>query len=371
MFYNTDSSNCFHIRAIRLPKGDQPEDWWVVDGQLSNTPVANAIELPGRYILPGMVDAHTHLSIDFNQTNFPAGSDELIDANLAIHLRKGVTVVRDAGRLPNVPLYQPRMAAKHGSPRVISAGLMLAPAGRFYPGIFNPVAPNELIATALAEVQQGIEWVKIGADFPGPDGNWFNPIINYSPDLVRKLVKEVHAAGARVMAHVSGPIVADLIRAGVDSIEHGTLLTPALVRELADHGASWTPTFSTMTHHLDPLATRTDLLGEIVRQVYQQWEAALPLAEKLGVPVLAGSDEMGHGAILREIVELQRFGLSVESALTAASSTPRSFFDLPALQTGSCADFVTYQDDPRQNLDLINSPVVVMAEGRLVNVANT
>lgn len=371
MFPTTTMTNRYHLRAMRLPEGNHLEDWWVVDGRLSREPVADAIELPGRYILPGLVDAHTHLSMDFNQTQqpagsapLPAGSGALIAANLATHLAKGVTVVRDAGRLPNTALGEPQMRR----PPVIAAGYLLAPAARFHAGIYNPVAPNDLIATALAEVEQGIQWVKIIADFPGPDWNWFNPIVNYAPELVCKLVKEVHAAGARVMAHVSGPFVAELIRAGVDSIEHGTLMTPELAVALADQGASWTPTFATVTQYIEPLAALPNTTGEAVRQVFAQWRAALPLAERLGVPILAGTDEVGHGALDKEIAQLHRFGLSVEGALAAASTTARTFFDLPALRVGACADFVTYLDDPRGNLDLLNFPAAVMAEGRLVKL---
>lgn len=361
MFYPTNNDQRYHIQATRLLGGEQIEELWVVDGRLTNQPVADALELPGRFILPGLVDAHTHLSMDFNQTHLPAGSDQLIAANLALQLQSGVTVIRDAGRLPNVSLDQSLMRSPQQSPRVIGAGYMLVPAGRFHDGLYNPVAPAALIATALHEVDQGIQWVKIIADFPGPDWNWFNPIVNYAPELVRQLVKAVHAAGARVMAHVSGPILADLIAAGVDSIEHGTAMTPELVRHLADTGASWTPTFSTMTHHLDPMAQRADAIGEIVRRFYQQWQESLTLADKLGVPVLAGTDEMGHGALSQEIAQLQRFGLSADAALAAATTTPRHFFDLPQLGNGHCADFVTYQDDPRHNLDLLNRPAAVVS----------
>jgi imidazolonepropionase-like amidohydrolase len=361
MFYPTNNGQRYHIQATRLPGGERVEEWWVVDGRLTDQPVADALELPGRFMLPGLVDAHTHLSMDFNQTHLPVGSDQLIAANLAIQLQSGVTLVRDAGRLPNVRLDQPQLRSFQPAPRVIGAGRMLAPAGRFHDGLYNPVAPAELIATALHEVAQGIQWVKIIADFPGPDWNWFNPIVNYAPELVRKLVKEVHAAGARVMAHVSGPMLAELIRADVDSIEHGTLLTAELVRELADHGASWTPTFSTMTHHLDPMVARPDAIGAFVRQVYRQWETALPLAEKLGVPILAGTDEMGHGALNQEIAQLQRFGLTADAALAAATTTPRHFFELPAWQVDACADFITYQDDPRHNLQVLNRPAAVVS----------
>src|SRR3954449_6113157 len=75
------ASDCWHIRAVRLPFGEQVEEWWVCDGILHDEPVPGAIDLPGGWVLPGLVDAHAHLTLDFNGTGLPDGSEALIVAN--------------------------------------------------------------------------------------------------------------------------------------------------------------------------------------------------------------------------------------------------------------------------------------------------
>ena len=90
------AGQAFHIHAIRLPDGDRAEDWWIGNGHWSQTPLAGAMTLPGRYALSGMVDAHTHLSMDMGIFGLPETSEAVIEANLQDKLRQGVTAVRDA-----------------------------------------------------------------------------------------------------------------------------------------------------------------------------------------------------------------------------------------------------------------------------------
>ncbi|MEZ4869274.1 MAG: amidohydrolase family protein [Caldilineaceae bacterium] len=351
----------WHLHATILPDGDRREEWWIVDGCWSRTPVAGAVDLPGAWLLPGgLVDAHVHLGMDFNNMGLALGSEVLMAANLATQQRAGVLALRDAGLLPGARLDP---VACRG--RVIAAGPMMAPAGRFHPGLYTPVAPEALVATALATVAGGAPWVKVIADFPGPDGNWFAPIVNYPPELLATLVRAVHAVGARVMAHVSGPIVPALVAAGIDSIEHGPLVTPDVVRMMADRGTAWTPTLWTVTKYMEPLTALSGPMGEQVRHTFVQWQETLSLAVALGVHVLAGSDEAPHGSLWQEIATLARFGLSPRAALAAASTQARAYLGLPTIQTGIPANFTLYAQDPRQDLPCLAKPLVVMQEGRL------
>src|SRR3569832_1913980 len=98
----------WHLRAVRLPDRAAPEDWWIADGRLTDTPVSNARELPGGWVLPGLADAHVHLSMDFNHTGHPAGSPALIAANMRLQLESGVLALRDTGLVPGA---RPRAGA--------------------------------------------------------------------------------------------------------------------------------------------------------------------------------------------------------------------------------------------------------------------
>jgi imidazolonepropionase-like amidohydrolase len=363
MTTNQGLPETWHLRAVRLPDGERAEDWWIDNGKLTDQPVPNARELPGGWVLPGLADAHVHLSLDLRAMGLPVGSAALIDANMDAQLAAGVLAVRDVGAVPGAHLE----AHADRGPRVTRAGRILALPGRFHAGIYQPTTPENLVAAGLAEVAAGATWVKVVADFPGPDGNWFKPIVHYSPETLRALVAAVHAAGARVAAHVSGPFVAEVVRAGVDSIEHGPLIDVDLLEQLAQRGGAWTPTLWTVVGAIEPLATSQLPIAGFVREVLARLRELVPLAVQLGVAVLAGSDEAPHGALLREVARLHEFGLTMRAAIAAASTTPRAYLGLPSLEAGAPADVVTFASDPREHLAVLARPAAIVFDGRRVS----
>src|SRR4051795_10514498 len=93
----------WHVRAVPVPDGGAPVDWWAAGGRLHADPVEDTRELPGGWVAPGLVDAHVHLTFEArDRLGLPRGTPELIDAHLDLHRRAGVLAVRDAGSLPGV-----------------------------------------------------------------------------------------------------------------------------------------------------------------------------------------------------------------------------------------------------------------------------
>ena len=122
-------------------------------------------ELPGRYALAGLVDAHAHPTVASDQ-RWPYLADAAHGAaRLAEYAAAGVTVIRDAGGLSPVTVGFARAAAD-GAPVVTAAGRFLAPAGRYFPRMHAPAAPEDLADAVRAEVAAGAAWVKIIGDFP-------------------------------------------------------------------------------------------------------------------------------------------------------------------------------------------------------------
>lgn len=308
---------------------------------LAAHPSPAARELPGRFAVTGLVDAHLHLTMDFSDGAPPPGPARVAH-NLGALQRAGVLAARDAGR----PVWAPEPTGDRAA-RYAGADLILAPAGGFHPALHEPVDRSQVVATAVAQARAGRRWIKLIADFPGDDGNWFAPQVAYPPELVAEVVSAVHAEGARVMTHVSGPIVADLVRAGVDSIEHGPLVDGPVLEEMAACGTLWVPTVATIAAHVGLLA---------------QWRESLPLAAELGVRVLAGSDELPAGSLHREVEALVACGLPPAAALDAATATARSALDLPA----GPGDVVTFDADPQVDPSALREPVAVLAGGRRV-----
>ena len=361
------SAQAWHIRAVDLPDGTTARDRWIVDGVLSATPIAGATTIPGGFVAPGLVDAHAHLTMDMSGTGHATGSDELVRANADAHLAAGVTAVRDAGTVPGASL-----PGRAGLLHVKSCGGMLAPRGRYHESLLQPAEADEVVGLVAAAVAGGARWVKIIADFPGPDWNWFGAEPTYPAATVREIVAVAHDAGARVAAHVSSLFVVELVRAGIDSIEHGPLMTVALVEEMAARGTAWTQTLSTVVaKHLDPLAAGDTPIARYLAGVYGEIERSLARAVELDVPIMTGGDERPHGSVALEIAELRRFGLSGADALAAASIWPRAVLGLEALAEGAVADLVVYDTDPLLDLEALERPVAVLAVGSLVPHAAT
>lgn len=353
-----------HLHATRLPDGSAPEHLWIADGRLQDRPVGGAIDLPGGWWLPGgLVDAHVHLTMNFGKLMpHDDGSDALIAANGRAQVQAGVLAVRDAGYAWGGV---PRPTAD--GPRLQRAGSLIAPPGRGYPNVCRLVTPEDLVAVALEEIAAGAQWVKVLGDFPGPDGNWFAAPSNYPADTLTRLVREAHAAGARVMGHSTGLGAIDLVAAGVDSIEHGMAISHELAARMADRGTAWITTFATADKHVGSLAAQTGPVGAYLRAQFDRLRDVLPAAVARGVPVLAGTDEMPMGALARELAYLPQFGLTAHDALAAGSIAARAWLGFPAVVPGAGADLVTFEADPRSDLTALGRPAAVVLAGARVH----
>ena len=236
-----------------------------------------------------------------------------------------------------------------------AAGRFLAPAGRYFPRMHAPAAPEDLADAVRAEVAAGAAWVKIIGDFPawGDDG----PVpgsnaATYDLGTLRRAVDAAHAAGARVAVHSNLPD-AGLVGIGADSIEHGRSLGPAELDALGARGGAWTPTLCAMLSGRgsgDPQArARAAELSERLR-------GTLPYAAARGVRVLAGTDIVG--TIAGEVALLAAHGLSAGQAMAAAGSAARDFLGIHP-----DGDIVTYHADPREDPAVLASPAAVVVRG--------
>src|SRR5215471_2566882 len=192
------------VRAVQLPDGDRPVELWVdAAGCLVTEPVPGAERLPGRYVAPGLLDAHAHPAVG-SEAGMPAalGAGETLNV-LAEWAACGVGLVRYAGSPGGSVL---DLDLVPGMPRLQAAGRFLAPAGRYFPALLPEEAPQQrLTELALGELARGGRWVKVIADFPPvadgmPSGR---PSPTYSGEAIQAMAAAVHAAGGRVAAHVT------------------------------------------------------------------------------------------------------------------------------------------------------------------------
>ena len=348
----------WRVRASLLPDGDLVEAGITEHGQWTVRPAAGAEELPGRFILPGLVDAHCHLSVGMAAGRGPAAlAPEAMRANLRNAHAAGITAIRDTGSPGSVTL---RMLATGDGAGLQACGRFLAPAGRYYPGLHVPVPPDQLVAAALAELRAGATWIKVIADFPfpGPAEESLAPSPTYPLDDIRRLVEAVHDAGARVAAHSTTGYVTELIAAGVDSVEHGTALDEAGIESLAARGGAWTPTLCATTGARDDDSPARQKAGLELRE---RLRYLLPIAAACGLTIMTGTDVVG--SIPREVALLAELGLPPRAALAAASTSARKFLGFTSLHDGEPADLVAYSSDPRDDPAVLGQPAAVFMAG--------
>lgn len=314
-------------------------------------------ELPGRYALAGLVDAHAHPTVAADEHGPYLADGAYGAARLEEYAAGGVTVIRDAGGISQVTLGFARDPAAR-RPVVTAAGRFLAPAGRYFPRMYTPAAPEELAAAVRAEATAGAAWVKIIGDFPlwGADGPVPQSMAaTYDLGTLRHAVEAAHAAGARVAVHSNLP-GSGLAGIGADSIEHGTALEHAELDALGARGGAWTPTLCAVLQNRDTsdpaVRTRVGALRERLRD-------RLPYAAARGVRVLAGTDVVG--TIADEIALLAGHGLSAEQAIAAAGSAARDFLGIHPR-----GDIVTYHEDPREDPRVLARPAAVVVRGTRV-----
>ncbi|TCJ23638.1 amidohydrolase family protein [Nocardioides jejuensis] len=347
--------SAWHIRGIVLPEAVE-RDVYVADGLLTFTPIDGAETVATDvWLLPGLVDVHAHLALASPARNAHSPR-EAIEASLHAHLDAGVLALRE----PGSPVRDAAgLGPAEGFPRVATAGRFLAPPGGYFPGLAREVGADELPVAALEELAAGTGWVKLIGDspFPGP-----GIARTYPDDAVAETVRQVHAAGGRVAMHCTlAEVVEMAIAVGIDSVEHGTFLEPGQIHAFAASQTAWVPTMS-----ID------GLLGDFVSADQARCISAhgdvVAAAHEAGVRVLAGTDAgmVAHGLVRHEVQLLARAGMPADAALGAGSWAAREFLGLPGIADGALADLTGYRDDPRDRLDVLADPALVVLDGRVI-----
>ncbi|WP_163506330.1 amidohydrolase family protein [Fodinicola acaciae] len=346
----------------RLPTTVLPDgiadQLWVSGGALTRTPVDGAETLPGRFVLPGLVDSHAHLTLQESDEHiYVLGDRTHRDAVLESSRRSGVLLLRDVGGDPSLTL----PLARDESSGVLAAGRFLASDGHYFPTLHTPVDAESLAAAAVEQIRAGAQWVKLVGDFPYRMEKGVDATPSYDIDTIRTMVDAVHAAGGRVATHTATAYVGDLVAAGIDSVEHGYGLDANTVRAMASSGCAWTPTLCAGLF-LPPNAPPERVKRRADR--IELFRTLLPLAVSLGVPVLSGTDVAG--TIADEVGWLVHCGLSPLDALRSASVVARTFLDRPALVDGRPADLVTFDADPREDPAVLAKPAAVLRRGERI-----
>ena len=348
-----------HLRGVVLPGGAERDVFVGGDRRISFDAAAGDARTvaEGVFLLPGLVDAHAHLTIG---ANLRAVGDEGVRVNADANVAAGVLLVREPGGASHATA---GAAGSAGAPRLQSAGRWLAARDAFLPGWGREVAEGELAGAAVDELTTaGGGWAKVIGDWRRDDV--FRP--SFSADALAAATRAVHDAGGRIAIHaIMAETVEMAVSAGCDSIEHGTFASDEAVAVMASRGMALTPTIGAVLEPPPPGAPavvreRAAAAATTIRTtVRKAWEA--------GATLMAGTDiTIPHGEVRREIELLASSGIPAEAALAAGSWGARAFLGLPGIEEGAPADLVAFVRDPREDLATLADPVIVVLDGGLI-----
>lgn len=348
-----DKKGALRIRGRALPTGEEVDlyadgDRWTTD------PVPGAELVAEGWLLPGLVDAHTHPGAE--EPGAPM-SEEVLRDDLRRHAESGVTLIRSPGLADHPPQW---FGTDPELPRAVHAGPWFAQQGQFFDGWGRRPSHADLPMLAAAQAAS-TGWVKLIGDWRPGDPPFPEPV-------VRAVVDAVHAVGGRVAVHAQnaeGCAVA--VAAGVDSLEHGMWLDPLLLDKMAGQGTALTPTLAALTESLEHRRSQPETPRS---RWYIGGASAHPAlvaaAVEAGVTVLAGTDSRPHGLVAGEIRALAAAGVPAHEALAAGSWAARGYLGLPGLEPGAPADAVVYAEDPRAGLTQLDHPLAVVLRGRRI-----
>ena len=402
------AQNTYVLRAARLFDGKsdavvQPGMVVISGNKIQSVggqapPGAMVIELGDATLLPGFIDAHTHLTMDFNPDYNGArleGMSRTIPetairstANARVTLLAGFTTVRDVGSSDFLDIGL-RNAINHGvvpGPRMLVAVHAIGSTGGhcddgdgFRFGLLKAeTGPDDGVINSPDQARFAVRFnIKYGADVikTCPTGGVLSPTDEVdAPQLTQAemdaLVAAAHDLHRKTAAHAHGPEGAKrAIRAGIDSIEHGTFLDDEALRMMRERGTYLVPTLSVRS------GIAESKFPPLVRQkadlAMRSQDAMVRRALAAGVKIALGTDAAvyPHGNNALEFVLLNADGMTPAQALRAGTSVASDLLGLQekigTLQPGKLADVVAVPGNPLDDIKVTQSVLFVMKEGTI------
>jgi imidazolonepropionase-like amidohydrolase len=354
-----------HVRGVVLPEGEV-RDLWLVGDRVTLEPVREADTISdGGFIVPGLVDAHCHLGIAYGAKAI-GSLDEARDL-AATDRDAGVLALRDAGS----PYPYPELDDEPGVPRLARAGRHVAPPRRYLRDIGIEVAAGDVATTVTAQAKAGTGWVKLVGDWIDRSVGDLAP--SWDAATMAEAVEAAHAAGARAAVHTfSEEGVEIMVKAGVDSVEHGTGLSLDLIDEMARRGTALVPTMiniRTFGTIADQARAKFAGYADHLLALRNRFPSVVRSAHEAGVPIYVGTDAGGsirHGLAAEEMLLLQEAGVPAAEVLASASWRARAWLGFPGLVEGGLADLVVYPSDPREDLRVVRAPQRIVLKGQVV-----
>jgi len=403
---NAQTAQMILIKAGRLVDGRsatvQPNVGILIEGERikavgplaqiqGQAPNARVIDLSQMTVLPGLIDAHTHLLLQGDVTSQDY-EDQLLKQSTAyrailaarnarLSLEHGFTAIRDVetegAMYADVDV---KLAIDRGEipgPRVFASTRAMAPTGMYpittanweleLPHGVQPVDGVDNARLAVRQqVQHGADWIKYYSDrryFFTPDSvlhSW----VNFTDAEAKAIVDESHRLGRMVAAHAIGSDgIAAALRAGVNSIEHGDGLTDSLMDAMVRNNVYWVPTVTVGVHVL-PRGGVWPALVNLERRAFGR-------ALRRGVKIAMGTDVGGFPWTeinqAKEFEYYVQYGMTPMQAIQSGTSVAAALLgqeqNFGAIAPGLYADIIAVSGDPTRDITELQRVKFVMKGG--------
>lgn len=361
---------------------------------------AKVVDLSHDWVLPGLIDCHTHLEAradkydpinEVKDTPFMGGFNGVVNANKT--LQAGFTSVRDVGSQPFFAV-DLRNAINEGyipGPRVVASGPAISITGGhgdmngFAPAISNMMypaeqdyqivdGPEQMRHVVREQVKYGVDVIKILAtggvlsqgDKPGAE--------QLTYEEMKMAVDTAHAAGRKVAAHAHGTQgIKDAVRAGVDSIEHGSLIDAEGIELMKQHGTYLVADIYNDDYILGKAVEfglpkenveKEKMVGRLQRENFQK-------AVEAGVKIAFGTDAgvYPHGDNAKQFHYMVKYGMRPAGAIRAATSSAAELIDraqdVGTLEPGKYADLIAVTSNPLERIEALEHVSFVMKGGKV------
>ena len=330
------------------------------------------IDLKGKYLLPGLIDAHVHLS------GIP---------NAEKALRSGVTTARSMGgaHFADVGFRELGREGAIESPEILAAGYHIGPSPSSELFIDEPSladlmsgvrGPSAFRRVTEVNIRHRVDWIKITsterAGLPETDPRKQT----MSEEEFAAVVDEARRAGIPVAAHAHGDEGARAaVRAGVRSIEHGTYLTTTTLELMKEKGTFLVPTVAVVTDLTAPGGDYDDPFLQVRgRHMLKRLRDVVREAHAMQIPIAAATDTgFGPDGVLRlqhEVEELVKCGLSPMEAIRAATATAAKLLGVDGrtgtIRTGLEADLIAVERNPLEDIVALQDVLLVVHNGEVI-----
>jgi len=392
------------LKPARVFDGDVMHDGWTVvvrgqrieaAGPASSTtapPGAETIELPDTTLMPGLIEAHSHVLLHaYNETPWNdqvlKEAESLRVARAVNHLKStlesGYTTIRDLGTegagYADVGLKQAVAQGIIPGPRMIVTTRAIVATGTYAPKGFSPLWSipqgaeeadgSTLVRVVRDQAGRGADWIKVYGDYrAGPNGE---TMPTFSQDEMNLIVQTASSIGRPVVVHASTPEgMKRAVLAGARTIEHGDGGTAEVFKLMAEKGVALCPTLAAgdATSQYGGWKKGTDPEPAGIRRKLESFKLALDS----GVMIAAGSDVgvFPHGESARELELMAAYGMPPVAVLKSATSVNARVMKMETqigkVQAGLFADLIAVAGDPARDVSATRKVSFVMKGGAIV-----